>query len=292
MKFINPDLKNLCFSNAVTTSLLNLKAFQEILKIEASASECTILAELKRLSNYKNHYKSSTLTLRRTVQGECLRSGQLLRTFDDNEQHDAAEFLNSIFEHMSKKSQNPARARESLCGGLSQKTMFCLNSNCNMSEQLQVEALSEIIPIEFTSLSLESCIEQFFSPEEIERRCHYCETKRSTQVTSFIQDPVTLILQLNRFKYNQLDKRVIKINEQLIFPMEITLPSGSNYKLAATVNHIGETADSGHYTCLVVDQTNSRCFLVDDSSASTASAMDEEISKQVYLLFYIKQGKQ
>ena len=168
--------------------------------------------------------------------------------------------------------------------------MFCSNASCNMSEQLQVEALSEIVPIEFTDLTLESCIEQFFSPEEIERRCDHCETQRSTQVTSFIQDPETLIFQLNRFKYSQLDNRVQKIHEQLFFPMEINLPSGSDFKLEATVNHIGETADAGHYTCLVVDQTNSRCYLVDDSSVSPISAMDEEISKQVYLLFYSKQG--
>ena len=232
LKFVNPPLKNLCFSNAVTTSLLNLKSFQDILKVKTSAlePECIILMELKRLSNLKNQSRSSTATLRRKVQEECLRSGQLLRTFNDNNQHDAAEFLSSIFEHMSKNSQNPARVRETLCGGLSQKTMFCSNSRCNMSEQLQVETLSEIIPIEFTGFTLESCIEQFFSPEEIERRCDHCEAKRSTQVTSFIQDPETLILQLNRFKYSQLENRVQKIHEELIFPMEINLPSGSNFK--------------------------------------------------------------
>ena len=166
--------------------------------------------------------------------------------------------------------------------------MFCSNSNCNMSEQLQVEFLSEIIPVEFTGFTLESCLEQFFSPEEIERQCDNCKTKRSTQVTTFVQEPKTLILQLNRFKYNQEDNRVMKIHKPLLFPNEVTLPSGASYKLVATVNHIGETADAGHYTCLVVDQNNCSCFLVDDTSVIPSLTTDEDISQQVYLLFYTK----
>ena len=94
--------------------------------------------------------------------------------------------------------------------------MFCSNSNCNMSEQLQVEFLSEIIPVEFTGFTLESCLEQFFSPEEIERQCDNCKTKQSTQVTTFVQEPETLIIQLNRFQYNQLDERVIKIHDYIV----------------------------------------------------------------------------
>ena len=74
--------------------------------------------------------------------------------------------------------------------------------------------------------------------------------------------------------------------------MEINLPSGSIFKLEATINHIGETADVGHYTSLVVDKNNSSCILVDDSSVLPTSAMDEEVTRQVYLLFYSKQGNQ
>jgi uncharacterized UBP type Zn finger protein len=214
-----------------------------------------------------------------------LRSGQILRTFNDNNQHDAAEFLNSMIEHWSKDSP---RTKEALFGGLSQKTMFCLNSNCNKSEQLQMEELSEIVPLEFTGFTLETCIEQYFSPEEIERQCEHCESKQCTQVTTFVREPEILIIQLNRFKYSQVDDRVVKIHEPLLFPNDITLPSGSSFKLVATVNHSGESADVGHYTCLVVNQTTGNCFLVDDTSVSPSETTDEEISQQVYLLFYKK----
>ena len=114
------------------------------------------------------------------------------------------------------------------------------------------------------------------------------KTKQSTQVTTFVQEPKTLVLQLNRFKFNQVDNRVMKIHEPLLFPQEVTLPSGTSFKLVATVNHSGETADAGHYTCLVVDQHTGSCFLVDDTSVSPSVITDEDISRQVYLLFYTK----
>jgi ubiquitin C-terminal hydrolase len=287
LKFVNPSRKNLCFSNAVTTALLNVPAFKEMLRVETTEmlQNIKILMELRKLSNLKNMSRSSTLTLRKIVHEECEKSGQLLRSFNDNNQHDAAEFLNSMIEHWSK---NLPRTKEAIFGGLSQKTMFCLNSNCNKSQPLQMEELSEIIPVEFTGFTLETCIEQFFSPEEIERQCEHCESKRCTQVTTFVQEPETLIIQLNRFKYNQVDERVIKIHESLLFPNEVTLPSGSSFKLVATVNHSGESADTGHYTCLVVNQNSGSCFLVDDTSVFPSETTDEDISQQVYLLFYTK----
>ena len=58
-----------------------------------------ILMELRKLSNLKNMSRSSTLTLRKIVHEECKKSGQLLRSFNDTNQHDAAEFLNSMIEH-------------------------------------------------------------------------------------------------------------------------------------------------------------------------------------------------
>jgi uncharacterized UBP type Zn finger protein len=290
LKFSNPPWKNLCFSNAVTNALLNVPALKEMLKVEKNETifNYKIFTELKRLFQFKNQTRSSTKTLRKIVQGECFKNGQQMRTFDNDNQHDAAEFLNSVLEHLFKHLPSTSIVKENLFGGLSQKTMFCLNANCNMSNQLQVENLSDIIPVEFSGYTLESCMEHYFSPEEIERQCENCASKRATQVTTFVKEPETLIIQLNRFTYSQNDNRVVKINEQLIFQNNIQLPSGTTYKLIATINHIGETANVGHYTCLVKDPDAVSYFLVDDNSVYPSVAIGEEISEQVYLLVYAK----
>ena len=285
LKFSNPPGKNLCFSNAVTTVLLNIPALRELFELE---NNNRILIELKRIFKSKNHSRSSTQTLRRIVQEECLEVGQQMRLFNNDNQHDAAEFFNSILEHLSRDNQDFSRITEKLFGGLSQKTMFCSNENCNMSQQLQVEVLGEIIPVEFTGYTLESCIEQFFNPEEIERTCEHCGSQRSTQATTFVQEPETLIIQLNRFRYSQAENRVIKIHEPLIFPNDIQLPSGSSYKMVATINHNGELADSGHYTCLLMDKATGTYSLIDDTSVSPSVTIDEDLSQQVYLLIYAK----
>ena len=211
-----------------------------------------------------------------------------MRTFDNDNQHDAAEFLNSVLEHLFKHLPSTSIIKENLFGGLSQKTMFCSNANCNMSNQLQVENLSDIIPVEFSGYTLESCMEHYFSPEEIERQCLNCASTSATQVTTFVKEPETLIIQLNRFTYSQNDNRVVKINEPLIFQNNIQLPSGTTYKMIATINHIGETANAGHYTCLVKDPDAANYFLVDDGSVFPSVAIGEEISEQVYLLVYSK----
>ena len=293
LKFTNPPRKNLCFSNAVTTVLMNIPGLKDILRDENTEkhNDNEILIEMKRLFKLKNLSRSSTQTLRRTVQEVCLTNGQVMRMFNNNNQHDAAEFLNSVLEHLSRNDQDDISINEQLFGGLSQKTMFCSNSSCNMSEQLQVEILGEIIPVEFSGYTIESCLGQFFNTEEIERKCKHCGCQRSAQATSFIREPKTLIIQLNRFRFSQDENRVVKIHEPLIFPTEIQLPSGSSYKILSTINHIGELADSGHYTCLLMDKATGTYSLINDSSVIPSVTITEELSQQVYLLVYDKQGK-
>ena len=290
MKFVNPSRKNLCFSNAVTTALFNIPQLNQMLQSENQnmTSNNNLLNELNKLYKAQNYSTQSTLKLRTIVHEECMRYGQSMRTFNDDNQHDAAEFFNSFLEHLFKSDQEDLKIREKLFGGLSQKTMFCSNTKCNKSEQLQLETISEIIPLEFSGFTLESCLEQFFSPEEIERQCEHCRTKNATQVVTFVREPNTLIFQLNRFRFSQIDDRVVKIHEPLIFPTEINLPSGSSYKIVATINHHGESANVGHYTSLVLDQMNDSFFLVDDSSVFPSVTIDEETLQQVYILVYVK----
>ena len=225
--------------------------------------------------------------MRSIVHDECEQYGQILRSFNDNNQHDAAEFFASILEHLFR-NHDSLTIKESLFGGLSQKTMFCQTENCNQSETLQIETISEIVPIEFVGYSLEICLEQFFSPEEIERRCSHCGGDRSTQVTTFVREPVNLLLQLNRFRYSPFHGQVVKLNEEIIFPTVIQLPSGSSYRLQATINHHGETANSGHYTCLIFDSDANKVTLVDDTRIFPSAEISEEISQQVYILAYTK----
>ena len=58
--------------------------------------------------------------------------------------------------------------------------------------------------------------------------------------------------------------------------------------MVATINHNGELADSGHYTCLLMDKDTGTYTLIDDTSVFSSFTIDEELSQQVYLLIYAK----
>ena len=99
-KFENPGT-NLCFSNAVTSVILNIKGFQDMLKGNITRlNQNSVFMELKKISQLQNNTNSCTKNLRRKIQEKCIENHQNTIFFDNNRQHDAAEFLNSLLEHM------------------------------------------------------------------------------------------------------------------------------------------------------------------------------------------------
>jgi hypothetical protein len=93
-KFENPAGRNLCFSNAITTVILNIQGIQDMLTGDfPMLNQNSVFKVLKSLSEVPNNTASSTKSLRRIVQDKCLRNQQNNRNFDNNRQFDAAEFF-------------------------------------------------------------------------------------------------------------------------------------------------------------------------------------------------------
>ena len=105
--FANPTRQNLCFSNSVTSLLLNIPKFQSFISTYDSQRNNSlyknkIMGELDELMNLPNFSKSSTHQLRSIVHTNCINSGQDTKTFGDKQQHDVSEYLMSILEHIFK----------------------------------------------------------------------------------------------------------------------------------------------------------------------------------------------
>ena len=66
-----------------------------------------------------------------------------------------------------------------------------------------VTIIPEVLPIELKGFSIEACLEKFISPESMTRTCTKCKNDTATQITTFIRNPQTLILQLKRFEFDQ-----------------------------------------------------------------------------------------
>ena len=61
------------------------------------------------------------------MQLKCFESGQLTKNFNNNKQHDAGEFMQSLLEHLwNENSKNTLK--EEMFGGVSQDILTCFNT--------------------------------------------------------------------------------------------------------------------------------------------------------------------
>ena len=282
---MNPGGTNLCFSNAVTTVILNLQVIQDILKGDfPGLNQNSVFRVLKRLSKEPNNKTSSTKNLRRIVQEQCLTNQQNTRNFDNNEQFDAAEFLGSLLEHMLYDHSDIVNN----LFGKNQETIFCRNAECNTDDRVPSNEVN-IIVLCLAGPTLLMCLDEYLTEHEIERDCPHCESKTASQVTSFTQDPEAIIFQLSRFQYSNEEGRAIKLHNEIIVPTRINLPSGALYQIIGTVNHYGQTADSGHYTASIYNKQKNNYIICDDENTYEIDSIDESLSSKVYLIIYQRQ---
>ena len=284
-RFVNPVGTNLCFSNAVTTVMLNIKGIQDMLKGDFPIlNQNSIFMALKRLSQFTNNTTLSTKNLRRLIQEECLRNQQNMRRFDNNHQFDAAEFFNSFLEHMFYGHTNIVYN----LFGKNQETIFCMNPDCNAADQTPSNNVN-IVVLPLVGPTLHMCLDEYLTAHEIERNCPHCESQTASQVTAFTEDPETIIFQLSRFTYSEELCTTIKLHDTIDVPTRINLPTGALYEIVGTINHYGQSANSGHYTAAIYNKRKASFYLSDDETTYEIDSLDENILPKVYLIIYQRQ---
>ena len=246
--------------------------------------DISLLVELSNLSKGKNFSKSSTAKLRNIVQSKCFEASQWTKSFDDNKQHDSGEFLNSLLEHLWDEENVPTNLRDKLFGGLCQNTLHC---ECGYTEELQVQYLPDVIPIQISNESIETCFENYFSPEEIKWNCPKCPKSTVRKTSSLITEPGVLILQLMRYKYDDKQQKVIKLQQKVISPSRLILQKGTEYSLHSVINHLGENTQSGHYNLVLFNSEAKKSILLDDSTISYIDDSQEEMKKVSYVCIYL-----
>ena len=281
-RFDNPGT-NLCFSNAVTSVILNIKGFQDMLEgNNQRLNQNSICSELKKLSQLPNNTNSSTKNLRRKIQEKCIENQQNTKRFDDDRQHDAAEFLNSLLEHML---YTEIELMNHLFGQ-TQERIFCMNSRCNIVDHSPSNMVN-IVAIPIVGTTLHMCLDAYFNQHQIQRNCPHCESQTASQITEFIVEPSILIIQLNRFNYSNTHKRTIKMHNQIDVATTIQLPTGALFEIVGAIFHSGQTTSSGHYTAAIYCREQNRFYHCNDERISEIdSLLVEEYSSTVYLVIY------
>ena len=284
IRFVNRNNRNLCFSNSVTSILLNSSGIRDIILGETPLRlENVIFKELKELYETENLALSSTRRLRQIVDSECLMNREQ-KDYDDNNQHDAAEFLLSLLQHLLENDI----ALINYLFGRTTTAIFCRNENCNsVTHQSQIEV--QIIMLPLVEYTLESNLQRFLDEEILERNCSKCGHNEGTKVVSFTEDPEILVFQLKRFKFEE--NRISKIDSEIFVPTRMNLESGSLYQIIGTINHLGNSPASGHYTSTVYNETKKNFYLINDEEIKEIESLNDEvygqlISKTIYLIFY------
>jgi ubiquitin C-terminal hydrolase len=120
-RFKNPPGKNLCFSNAVISCLLNIPVLKNCLlktQSESAKKESEIFQELFKLTHIPKFSKVSTQRLRYLTKRRCIELGDFRKNFSDNKHHDAWEFCSSILSFIFRDSVEYAYFDEHLFGGV------------------------------------------------------------------------------------------------------------------------------------------------------------------------------
>ena len=281
LRFVNDIGTNLCFSNAAISCLLNIQEFKNgIQNIEKVFGQLSICEELSRLVNLENFTTTTTENIRTIVKMKCFENGQWTKNFNNNRQHDCGEFIHSLLEHFWNEPIVPLSLRDLVFGGLSQNTLSC---PCGIEEKLQIQPLPEIIPIQIKGPSIQSCLDDYLAPENIEWNCPRCSNSTVLKKTSIIMEPNTIILQLLRYNYDEVKHKILKNHGKVNCLDQITLPSGKKYSLISAIIHIGEDTRSGHYQIVLYD---GQFTLLDDSEITNSE--DFEMKKLAYILIYKK----
>ena len=280
--------KSSLFSNAVISLLLNILILKNLISFDIEISDKKgneISKELISLFTNPQFSSQSTNKIRTIVKLKCFKAQQLTRNFNDKLQHDAGEFMASLLEHLFLENLLLIDIDEKVFGGLSQEKITC---NCGKSRLLPIQKLPEILSIQIEDSSIQTCLDNFFSREDIDLECDNCKSLKTKKETCIILEPTTLIIQLKRYEFDHNKKKILKKQDSVICPNKIRLPEGSTYSLSSVLNHIGSSPDNGHYTVSLFDEETNSFVMIDDSTITENVTFSEEVCKLSYLVCYNK----
>ena len=123
-----------------------MKDFREALNefnplLEPSNRMLDIWRELHKLGNLKRHTLTSTIALRSLVKQRCNDMDYITEEFDNDRQHDAAEFMNYTLQLLFAANDSAFNLNIQLFGGTIRKYLFC---QCQYTDELSVETLPQI----------------------------------------------------------------------------------------------------------------------------------------------------
>jgi len=321
------NLGNTCYVGAVIQALMACPGFVAILKHASSTTSATAPPLMGLL----------LLLLNRPDETRHLEILDLCRQFAGEQglgrMHDASEFLTWLVDSLHSEQQSKDqmagvvvedewqdvvsnRNKVTKSGLVGEKTFVTTLFQGTQLSKLQTGSKVSVTQESFWSINLlidnssvksvNDSLLSYLSPE-------YVPLGRTQGIKTVELDelPRILILNLNRYKFDQKKNKTVKVLKTLDVPLTLTLPMdflcekrrkildlatknaqvepnlAYSYILVAMIKHIGEAANAGHYTTIARVE-NDDWFLYDDRNVTKINPGPIISSPDVYCLFYCR----
>jgi ubiquitin C-terminal hydrolase len=204
--------------------------------------------------------------------------------WQSDEQHDASEFLYSLFDKLDRNSNI-------FSGWLRRryKCMKCGNKSYSKEEFKIID-----LPVKNSECSIIDLLDEYFSEKYLDADnkyiCDLCSLESMASIkTNITTIPKCLIICLKRYSHS-----FSKLNSLVRYSEKLSLekyylshnPCTLTYKLCAVILHYGHL-NGGHYITAI--NKNGCIYLYDD--ASEVRVIDNIVSHHAYILFYLLDEK-
>ena len=295
-RLFNGKFENLCYVNSTLNLLHSNKEFasffsdKKYLQLDQDPVDFPISSELTKLFNPHDNGVKSARELRRLI---AVQSDQ--PQFATSDQQDVTEFLRTFCDVLvAEFMRNNCESGNSLIGKFTgtEKLKFQFTDECSICHYQPTDKIEQldILSVDILSSKSGSNLSEIIhhhygksDERELKCLCPDSDNKQVKVVTSMVQGPENLIIELRRYRMvagNQYKaKQIVNIDQVM------TLPDGDQYSLESVVNHQGDTIQSGHYVAFV--KSGKFWYLVNDDIVKRV-AMKSLSSSDSILLFYSK----
>ena len=304
LRFINN--KNDCYLNSVLQALFNTHSFICFFKFK-KVDENLIIQMFRVI------YEMNTLINPRNIKNLLARfDRESSDLFGNDNQQDAHEAIIKILDivHMSssynesnfsdygkidtdiKHQSFSAWKKNGEVFGFSFVTRFFSGQfktliNCRNCDYKNISFDTfNNINLSISGEDIIDCLTEFIKPEYLsDSKCEKCKEKSLIKTTTIWKFPLTLILNIKRFKYNE-DGTTDKINRLLKMDQNLKICSSKriyNYSLASVVYHHGRSPNGGHYNTDLYK--NKHWYKLDDDTSHKLDNLPDT-SSNCYILIY------
>ncbi|ELP91074.1 hypothetical protein EIN_268100 [Entamoeba invadens IP1] len=276
------NFRSTCFANSVFQILCSQRALIKYLKVVEPTTETPYTFALKKMLKPLLESKTPGIIRESIDPPEEMRKIIIdLQTESGQRQMDAGEFYTTVINALhveSLKIQKPEETQEEDDDGweevgekskkISLRTEKSDGKSC-VSEVFRGKTRMTTTTVDAKKKANKAVFQDFYIFSvplqkgkdccKTTNECYNLATSRRVegnivQTLSIEEFPKVLVLQFNRFIYDRVQLKVVKITDHVSFEETLSLKVGKksvNYKLSVVVEHRGNNIGRGHYVAYV-----------------------------------------